>query len=162
MTTALAPAYSQPSVYGGPAGRVHHGYSTAQTDLVNAGQEVGTLQGPRLVTNAWYAKLEPGGFIVPHIDQGPWLERWHYPQSGQGFVWQEWAVDHWRSGIAEVAVPENPYRMNHHRPHAVWNPHNEPRVVLIVEYDNPIDQPTTDLIIEPMIPQIQEMIDALR
>lgn len=157
MTTALAPAYSQPSVYDGPAGRVHHGYSTAKADPLASPNNI-FASGAEPV-NAWYAKLEPGGFIVPHVDQGPWLERWHYPISGVGYVWQDWDDD---GETYRMHRYTNPYRMNHHRPHAVWNPYDEPRVILIVEYDNPIDQPTTDLIIGPMIPQIQEMIDALR
>ncbi len=49
--------------------------------------------------------------------------------------------------------------MNHHKPHAVWNPHDEPRIILIVEYDTPVNQPTTDLILCDMIPEVQEMID---
>lgn len=162
MTAILTPAYSQPSVYDGPAGCVHHGYSTAKADPLASPNNI--LASGAEPINAWYAKLEPGGFIVPHIDQGPWRERWHYPISGQGYVWQEWGVDQWRRGIASVVMPTDPYQMNHHRPHAVWNPLTnlpEPRVILIVEFDNPVDQPTTDLIICPMIPQVQEMIDAL-
>ena len=160
MTVDLAPAYSAPSTYGGPAGRVHHGYSTAKADLT----DIGHIAAGGTISNAWYAKLEPGGFIVPHVDQGPWLERWHYPISGVGYVWADWDLNgqpyrshrYWNN---------DPYRMNHHLPHAVWNPRDhqpdEPRVILIVEYDNPVDQPTTDLILAPMIPQIQELIDAV-
>lgn len=157
MITTLAPVYSQPSIYDGPAGRVHHGYSTAKatepTDVsISAGPG-----GVRDISKAWYAKLESGGFIVPHIDQGPWLERWHYPISGDGYCWQEGEIDeanfYPRGNMA--------YAIRHYELHAVWNPFDEPRVILIVEYDNPVDQPTTDLIIGPMITQIQEMIDAL-
>ena len=155
MTTALAPAYSQPSVYDGPAGRVHHGYSTAKADEITV-----PLDLSKPLRSAWYAKLDPGGFIVPHVDQGPWIERWHYPISGKGYVWQYEDVPKVGS-VGLIRRASEPYRMNHHRPHAVWNPDDDPRVVLIVEFDNPVDQPTTDLIICPMIPQIQEMIDAL-
>ncbi len=88
MTTALAPAYSAPSTYGGPAGRVHHGYSTAKADARDIeDRAVYHLIEP---LSAWWAKLEPGGFIVPHIDQGPYHERWHYSESGVGEVWQSW------------------------------------------------------------------------
>ena len=162
MTVDLLPAFSQPSVYDGPAGRVHHGYSTAPAAV----DAVPVLLSAEPVAS-WYAKLEPGGFIVPHVDQGPWRERWHYPISGVGWVWQSWE-DESIPRVGRPVLPDGaaaPYRMNHHRPHAVWNPWtNRPdyRVVLIVEFDNPVDQPTTDLIIAPMIPQVQEMIDALR
>ena len=155
MTVELAPGFSQPSVYGGPAGRVHHGYSTAPADI----DAIPVLLADEPVAS-WYAKLDPRGFIVPHVDQGPWRERWHHPISGEGRVWQHWngvnapptVSGRWGSGS---------YRMIHHLPHAVWNPYDEPRIVLIVEYDNPVEQPTTDLIICPMIPEVQEMIDAL-
>ncbi len=158
MTTVdLAPVYSQPSVYGGAAGRVHHGYSTAPTDLIDAARHMTGFH--LLPAEAWYAKLDPRGFIVPHVDQGPWRERWHYPISGVGEVWQQW--DDSDEPYASSVRYDTPYRMNHHQPHAVWNPTDEPRIVLIVEFDNPVEQPTTDLIISPMIPEVQEMIDAL-
>ncbi len=157
MTTVdLAPVYSGASVYDGPAGRVHHGYSTAPVDL----SDIGHIAAGGEIQGAWYAKLDPRGFIVPHVDQGPWRERWHHPISGIGEVWQQWD-DSDRPYTSSVRY-DTPYRMNHHQPHAVWNPHDEPRIVLIVEYDNPVDQPTTDLIIAPMIPEVQELIDALR
>ncbi len=150
--------WSKPSTYTTGTG-VHHGYSTAPADVPNpteityyAGRDDGD-GAP--AGNAWYAKLDPGGFIVPHVDQGPWVERWHYPISGYGYVWQDWG----RSQISAAVVPSKPYRMNHHKPHAVWNPYDEPRIILIVEYDNPVDQPPTDLILCDMIPEIQTMID---
>ncbi len=156
--------WSKPSTYSEGTG-VHHGYSTAP-----APQEAlpypdrpyphdGSGQpGYRLIRVAkfWYAKLDPGGFIVPHIDQGPWRERWHYPISGQGHVWQAWddGIDR-RTRLATFEL----YRMNHHKPHAVWNTFDYPRIILIVEYDNPVAQPTTDLILCDMIPEVQTMID---
>ncbi len=170
-------AWSKPSTYTTGTG-VHHGYSTAP-----APQEAlpypdrpyphdGSGQpGYRLirVEKLWYAKLDPGGFIVPHVDQGPWVERWHYPINGRGSVWQEWNPDdddrdpHFRFLTMRISTVDSaaPYRMNHHKPHAVWNPHTEPRIILIVEYDNSVDQPTTGLIICDMIPEVQAMIDAI-
>ena len=151
-------AWSQPSTYSEGTG-VHHGYSTAPADVPNP-TEITYYAGrddsdAAPADKAWYAKLEPGGFIVPHVDQGPWVERWHYPISGAGYVWQDW----YDADVSVRALPRNPYRMNHHKPHAVWNPYGEPRIILIVEYDNPVDQPTTDLILCDMIPEIQTMID---
>lgn len=149
-------AWSNPSTYGTGTG-VHHGYATAPGDVPGpdeityyAVQDIGNAK------NAWYAKLDPGGFIVPHVDQGPWVERWHYPISGQGSVWQDWDDNGTATLRHIVSVGElmGAYRMNHHKPHAVYNPFTEPRIILIVEYDNPIDQPTTDLIICDMIPEV--------
>ncbi len=153
-------AWSQPSTYSEGTG-VHHGYSTAKATHWLTGVQL-DLSKP--LSTAWYAKLEPGGFIVPHIDEGPWVERWHYPISGKGLVWQEWddpgpSQRLWDSEDGSAAWSYVPYRMNHHKPHAVWNPYDEPRIVLIVEYDNPVDQPTTDLILCDMIPEVQTMID---
>ena len=149
--------WSKPSTYSEGTG-VHHGYSIAMA--------TGWLTGVQLdlskpLSNAWYAKLDPGGFIVPHVDQGPWRERWHYPISGDGSVWQDWDNNGTATLRHIVSVGElfGAYRMNHHKPHAVYNPHDEPRIILIVEYDNPVEQPTTDLILCDMIPEIQTMID---
>lgn len=152
MTLDLAPAFSQPSTYGGPAGTVHHGYSTAKADLAAVRAEY-SLVGP---TNAWYAKLEPGGFIVPHIDKGPWWERWHIPVAGVGYCWQEGEIDE-----ANFNPRTELYAIRHWEGHAVWNPFVEPRVILIVEYPRQIQRQATDLILEPMIPEVQVMIDAL-
>ena len=151
MPDTLDLAWSQPSTYSEGTG-VHHGYSTAKADARSEWSVDIAARGE--VSKAWYAKLDPGGFIIPHVDQGPWRERWHYPISGKGRVWQE------SSAQSQLAIQYiNPYRMNHHLPHAVWNTFDEPRIILIVEYDNPVDQPTTDLILCDMIPEIQTMID---
>ena len=150
-------AWSQPSIYTEGTG-VHHGYSTAPADSVPSFLDISKA----LIVKSWYAKLDPGGFIVPHVDKGPWVERWHYPISGQGYVWQEGEVGRSpKSSASYYPRGQNPYAVLHHQVHAAWNPFDEPRVVLIVEYDNPVDQPTTDLILCDMIPEIQEMIDTL-
>ncbi len=146
--------WSEPSTYT-EGTRVHHGYSTAPAPgealpYPDQGGQPGYRNAR--VEKLWYAKLDPGGFIIPHVDKGPWRERWHYPISGQGSVWQK--------DIGTIQS-HDPYRMNHHKPHAVYNPFDEPRIVLIVEYDNPINQPTTDLLLCDMIPEIQTMIDRI-
>ena len=152
--------WSKPSTYTSGTG-VHHGYSTAKASQESLPYPDQRAQ--RWPNLAWYTKLDPGGFIVPHVDQGPWMERWHYPISGQGSVWQDWDDDGTNTLRLMVSVDElfGAYRMNHHKPHAVYNRFDEPRIVLIVEYDNPVDQPTTDLILCDMIPEIQTMIDAI-
>ncbi len=149
------PDWSLPSTL--EATSVHHGYATAK-----APQEAlpypdqGGLPGYRLarVAKLWYAKLDPGGFILPHTDQGPWVERWHYPISGRGYVWGEWEG---RKSYITLRYYD-PYRMNHHRPHAVWNPYDEPRVILIVEYDNPIDESTRDLEVFDPLPEMADLV----
>ncbi len=159
--------WSKPSTYTTGTG-VHHGYSTAPAPDSDSLPVFAPIKAgdPRWPDHAWYAKLDPGGFIVPHVDQGPWRERWHYPISGQGYVWQDWNPDdedrdpHFQFlTMRNPPDVQTPYRMHHHLPHAVWNPYTEPRIILIVEYDNPVDQPTTDLILCDMIPEVQTMID---
>ncbi len=151
-------AWSQPSTYSEGTG-VHHGYATAKANG-DTQVDIRPVSGAvRAISNGWYAKLDPGGFIIPHVDQGPWVERWHYPISGRGEVWQAWEEGPLGDWYYVMNSVEGPYRMNHHKPHAVWNPYDEPRIVLIVEYDNPVDQPTTDLILCDMIPEVQTMID---
>ena len=124
-------AWSQPSTYSEGTG-VHHGYSTARVSE----SEALDRSGGRVAFSGWYAKLDPGGFIVPHIDKGPWRERWHYPISGQGSVWQDWDNNGSATLRHIVSVGEvfGAYRMNHHKPHAVFNQFDQPRIVLIVEY----------------------------
>lgn len=165
-------AWSKPSIYSEGTG-VHHGYATAKAPELS-----GSWSNPERpedgpvakIVKGWYTKLDSGGFIVPHVDQGPWVERWHYPISGKGYVWAEWdyhdpvtgqVLGHWGPPPFTTLRYYERYRMNHHLPHAVYNPFDEPRIILIVEYDNPINQPTTGLIICPMIPEIQTMIDAI-
>ncbi len=88
------------------------------------------------------------------------MERWHYPISGDGFVWGEW--DGWDAIVHGMTEP---YRMNHHKPHAVWNPYGnlpEPRIILIVEYDNEIDEPYRDLEVFDPLPEMADLVENAR
>ena len=157
MTVDLLPAFSIPSTFdtgrgNGNGNVVHHGYSTAKADLFDVTRRWDQTDD---AVKAWWTRLDPGGFIVPHIDQGPWQERWHFPSSGAGYIWQESDED------GALYPRHSSYAVKHWQPHAVWNPFDEPRVILIVEYDLPIDHPSSDLVICDMIPAVQELIDAL-
>lgn len=139
--------YSAPSTF--EQTRVHHGYATARGHLVDA-TIANVVDLPPI--RCWYGKLEPGGFIIPHVDKGPWVERWHYPIQPAGYVWTE------AEGI--MAAPSEPFPIQHWLPHAVWNPDDHPRIHLIVEYDQPIDHPVSDLVLYPILEEMRPLVEA--
>ena len=145
------PDWSQPSTYTTGTG-VHHGYATARASVDDYKETVPSDERPNYdqFERAWYAKLDPGGFILPHTDAGPWVERWHYPIQPAGYIWQE------DDGIVES--PLDPFQVAHHRPHAVWNPHHIARIHLIVEYDNAIDEPTRGLEVFDPLPEMADLV----
>lgn len=140
-----SPDWSKPSTYA--ATGVHHGYRTAPADKTTAARF--GIDGP--VHRCWWAQLDPGGFIVPHIDAPPWHVRWHVPQTpGVGRFWVD-GVD---------VVFEQPGPIGHWLPHAAWNPTGVARVHLIVDLDEmaPVESDQVGLEICPMIPPIRELM----
>ncbi len=135
--------WSQPSTYA--ANGVHEGYRTAPGTIDDLSDMVGLVG----VTKVWFGMLDPGGFIVPHIDASPWFRRWHYPLEAAGFVWHNGET---------LESPSEPFEIIHYEPHAVWNPTNKRRIHMLVETDEriPGDQ---GLVLCPMIPEIQGLID---
>ncbi len=123
--------WSQPSQFA--ATGVHHGYR--QVTLVQAGRllPAGRLWADVLnafapVGKAWLSWIDPGGFILPHRDAGPWLQRWQVPIVAAGSMCQgEWAP-------AQAGVP---FRVAHWEPHSVANRGSEPRVHLVLDRDVP-------------------------
>ncbi len=100
----------------------------------------------------WWAALEPGGFVVPHIDAGPpFYERWHFPVEPAGFFWED----------GEYFEPTEPFMVRHWLPHAVWNPTDKPRIHLMAEREVvPPEAPeSSPLILTEMIPEIAKMIE---
>jgi hypothetical protein len=138
---------------------VHHGYRTAPADL----QDLSVMDaippkysegiysgfGPSKVRKLWWGMLEPGGFILPHIDKGPYHVRWHYPVEPAGFVWQN----------DLVTEPTEPFPITHWEPHAVWNPTNKRRIHLLVELDElvPDVDHNSPLTLEPRIEVTPEL-----
>lgn len=133
---------------------VHAGYRTAPgttRDLEHVAPY--SLEVPT-IHRIWWGMLEPGGYIVPHIDKGPWKTRWHYPVEPAGYVWQE------STGVLES--PELPFPIRHWEPHAVWNPGPNRRVHLIVEFDETpkdVPGPPYELVLCDMIPEMGEVLD---
>lgn len=117
-----ATAWSLPSTF--TATGVHHGYRRAV--LVDAGRLLPEAEPFRFmldafepVYEAWVSLIEPGGFIIPHCDRGPFRERWQVPvvTAGNGL-----------SGDAGV-----PFRVAHWKPHAVWNTSDRARVHVVID-----------------------------
>jgi hypothetical protein len=75
------------------------------------------------VYQAWLSWLDPGGFILPHVDAGPYRERWQVPIAPAGVL----------SGIeAEAGVA---FRVRHFEPHSVSNETDRPRVHIVIDRD---------------------------
>ena len=82
------------------------------------------------VWTAWVALVPAGSYIAPHIDQGPYRERWHVPIRVAGtFNGQPVQVG--------VAFP-----VRHWEPHQVDNPTDTDRVHLVIDRDVLVDVPT--------------------
>ena len=81
------------------------------------------------VWTAWLAIVPAGGFIAPHIDEGPFRERWHVPVIVAG-TFNDEACE------AGVAFP-----VQHWLPHKVDNPTDIDRVHLVIDRDVWVDVP---------------------
>jgi hypothetical protein len=100
----------------------------------------------------WWAKLEPGGFVVPHIDAGhPFHERWHIPVEPAGWFWEDGMY---------IKAPDTVFEVHHWKPHAVWNPTDKVRIHIIVDRDIvPADAPESSaLILTDMIPEVAALM----
>lgn len=122
-------AWSLPSTY--THTRVHHGYR--RVGLVSARQpqkhaELFQFVWDALdpIWDAWLSWIEPGGFIIPHRDAGPWRERWQVPISAAG----QWCATETFTPISGEAFP-----VTHWEPHAVVNRTNHPRIHLVIDRD---------------------------
>lgn len=86
------------------------------------------------IRDAWLSWIDPGGFIVPHIDKGPHYERWQVPVATAGVM----------NGVA--AIDGVPFRVRQWERHQVRNDDPRPRVHLVIDRDvvaNPARNPFT-------------------
>lgn len=120
-------SWSLPSRYADTG--VHHGYRrvplfSAWRPQPHAGLFgfVWDTVGP--VKDATLSSLDPGGFIVPHRDAGPWLHRWQLPIIVSG----DW------HGLTPV-TPESGvlFLARHWEPHAVTNRGTTARIHLVFD-----------------------------
>lgn len=72
---------------------------------------------------AWVSRIEPGGLIHPHIDAGPYRERWQVPIQPAGVM----------NGVEATAGV--PFRVEHWKPHSVENTSDRARIHLVIDRD---------------------------
>lgn len=83
------------------------------------------------VWSAWISRVEPGGLIHPHIDAGPYRERWQVPIQPAGLM----------NGVEAVAGV--PFRVKQWEPHSVENATDRPRIHLVIDRDVVVDSRPT-------------------
>lgn len=115
----------------------HHGYS--QVSVVVGGHlevpefaEVLTAFAP--VRAAWLSRISPGGYVLPHIDAGPYYERWQAPFTADGVL-----VHDGQPVAHEVGVP---FRVDHFDWHEVRNDGPGDRVSLVVDRNVSLGRPS--------------------
>lgn len=145
-------AWSLPSTY--TETRVHHGYR--RVVLVSAGQ-LGAfaphfdyiLEQLAPVYDAWLSWIEPGGFIAPHRDAGPWRERWQVPVSAAG----DWCG-------TETFTPTNgqAFPVEHWARHAVVNRTDQPRIHLVIDRDIWIARPPEPFEVYPIPDDMTDLV----
>lgn len=72
------------------------------------------------VHQAWLSSLEPDGFILPHLDAGPYHERWQVPIVAGSLNGSQ--------AVAGVA-----FRVQHWEPHSVTNEAGHSRVHIVID-----------------------------
>lgn len=73
------------------------------------------------VYQAWLSWLKPGGYILPHVDAGPYYERWQVPIQPAGTM----------NDVAATAGES--FRVRHWEPHSVANESDRPRIHLVID-----------------------------
>lgn len=131
LLTALAAVSGHWSAPTGP-GDANPNYRVVS--LVTAGQWWAPAVPFRFVLDAfapiwtaWVSRIEPGGLIHRHADEGPYRERWQVPIQPAGVM----------NGVEAVAGV--PFRVEHWKPHAVQNPTDHPRIHLVIDRDVIVD-----------------------
>ena len=127
--------WSAPSLFSQT--KVHHGYR--QVSVMVAGRwQIEALDwmvdrfAPAL--NVWMSRLEPGGYIVEHIDEGPYLERWQVPFTTAGTLLHDGVPVPHEAGV--------PFRVAQFDWHSVSNDSNVDRVSLVIDRNIPLDVPS--------------------
>lgn len=146
-------AWSLPSRYADTG--VHHG--NRRIVLVDNGRRLDAAEPWAFVLDrfapvrtSWLSWLAPGGFIVPHRDAGPWCERWQVPIQAAGMFGGERPVD----GV--------PFRVEHWRPHAVWNDTDRPRIHLVLDRENLLELPASAFELFPVPAEYEHFIEEAR
>lgn len=149
-------AWSLPSTFRDTG--VHHGYR--RVVLVSAGYpnryaDLFEFSWESLlpVRDVTLSRLEPGGFIAPHRDAGPWFERWQIPIVASG----QWHGDGAHQPQVGVAFP-----VRHWEPHAVTNRGPGPRIHLVIDRDIPIPRDPLPFETFPIPDDMADLVDRSR
>lgn len=152
LTLVPADAWSLASTYAET--RVHHGYR--RVVLVSAGQPqahaalfefVFDVLVP--VREAWLSWVEPGGFIAPHRDAGPWRERWQVPINAAG---------DWCGASTFAPVSGHAFPVEHWERHAVTNRTNLPRIHIVIDRDVWLDRPEQPFVVYPIPAAMADLV----
>ena len=115
----------------------HHGYrqvSVAVGGHLEVPEFADVLAPFAPVHNAWLSRIEPGGYVLPHIDAGPYFERWQIPFTVDG------ALIHGDETVAlEAGVP---FLVRHFDWHEVRNAGPGDRVSLVIDRAVPLAVPS--------------------
>ena len=116
---------------------VHHGYRQITVALSGRYQLDGFADwcdrfAP--LRTVWLSRIQPGGFIVEHIDAGPFFERWQIPLTTTGVLVQ--------GGTPVSHQVGTPFRVRQFDWHSVHNHADADRVSLVIDRDVPLDVPT--------------------
>lgn len=109
---------------------VHHGYrqvTVALAGRIHLPQFVAWLEPFAPVRGAWLSRIEPGGFIVEHIDAGPHYERWQIPLTVSG------VLSHDGNPVAHQVG--HPFAVRHFDWHSVRNDDPTDRISLVIDRD---------------------------
>lgn len=138
---------------------VHHGNRRVQ--LAGGGRFQKAADPFRFVLDdfapvhyAWLSWLDPGGFITPHRDAGPWRERWQIPIHAAGCLDE--------SGDQSVPVDGVPFRVRHWDKHSVWNVGDQPRIHIVLDRDVWLDLPPAPFATFPIPAEFAALVDAAR
>lgn len=128
LLASVEGAWSLPSTFADTG--AHEGYRrvvVASGGRLELPQFADLLAEFQPVREAWLSWIDPGGFVVEHIDGGPHFERWQIPFTEAGTLYEDGRpVPH------EVGVP---FVVHHNRWHAVRNDDTTPRISLVIDRD---------------------------
>lgn len=150
-------AWSQPSTY--RQTKVHHGYR--RVVLVESGERLSeaarfgfALDRFEPVHTAWLSWIDPGGFVVPHSDAGPWRERWQIPIRAYGWFHQ--------NGVRFEPKDGQPFPVTHWREHYLGNPTAHPRIHLVLDRDLILDLAATPFQTFPITdPDLRDLVASI-
>lgn len=115
----------------------HHGYrqiTVALAGRIERPEFADILEQFQPIRGAWLSLIEPGGYIVEHIDAGPYYERWQLPLTTAGCLIQ--------NGQPVRHEPGVPFRVRQFDWHSVCNPDPTPRISLVIDRDIALPVPT--------------------